>query len=483
MYNDEPLTSPLRLATEALSVRIFAHFNSNPNLLTHANLLYGHALHAAQRAITDPTSATADETLLSILIFTLYESLTLPSTETWSQHVQGAITIIEARGIEQFANQRSLILFRATRELMLIDALGRRKFVPPLPWPAGWYGDQPANASSGGVADHSYIGLIDVLAKADVLLSRQGAAASTADVSLLLEAAYDVQTSLLEAEVNMPPQHAYRSHFHPAPGVQLTGKDFLESPVYRPGAVHLYKDLHSAGIRSSNRTFQFLCTGIIVDALQWLFPDEYAEDRQYQAAVYRLQYLADDIAASIPFHMGYRVAREARPPPEPGPIQRPINETGGYFLIWPLQVACSRLEVPERQRHWLQAKLQVVGERYGLRQGHDWPQVISDVSRTTPNSLETSKTQRAISALGETMFQQRLARLPPVLPEPPGLSLLSLTSTTPPTSNAQPLDDTSTSEALIPASTSRSLPPEFLQMVDQLKQRSATPEVPQQLDP
>ncbi|KAM3497343.1 hypothetical protein MY10362_009302 [Beauveria mimosiformis] len=62
---------------------------------------YVSALHLVNSALADPVASLADETLQSILLLDLYEKLVnckRTSTESWMRHMNGAISLIRARG-------------------------------------------------------------------------------------------------------------------------------------------------------------------------------------------------------------------------------------------------------------------------------------------------------------------------------------------------------------------------------------------------
>lgn len=107
--------SALSLATEAVAMAVMAKTPDNERLNQYAAHLYGRALAATQQAMQDPAQATSDETLLAILLFALYESIVSSehSTAAWTKHIDGAVAIVRARGVEQFETPQSLGLFRA----------------------------------------------------------------------------------------------------------------------------------------------------------------------------------------------------------------------------------------------------------------------------------------------------------------------------------------------------------------------------------
>lgn len=78
----------------------------------------------------------------------LYESVRSPSTTNWSSNVEGAVSVGQARGPVQFEDPQSLVLSRATRTQMLVDAIQRREAVGDFPGPEGWLGDHSKSITS-----------------------------------------------------------------------------------------------------------------------------------------------------------------------------------------------------------------------------------------------------------------------------------------------------------------------------------------------
>lgn len=96
--------------------------------------------------------------------------------------------------------------------------------------------------------------------------------------------------------------------------------------------MHLYENVKISIIRNNNRVSQLLCSSVVIDCLKWLDPEGLTEERRYRAAAYRVQYLVDDIAASVPFHLGYRLAGEV-----PQPENSEIPKQGSYRnhpILW-----------------------------------------------------------------------------------------------------------------------------------------------------
>lgn len=310
----------LYLAVEAVSVSVVANWPGRKHLQQRSTRLYGQALQAAQTALRDPQQATSNETLLSILMFSLYESVTSSdqSVQAWTRHIDGAVAIVRARGTTQFNDQQSLALFRAVRTQMLTNAIQQRKALPDFPGINGWMGDTDGEQTAVSILIEKSIKLPGLLAKSKPLLSSEKTAQTTAEITMMLQEAYEVQQALSKWELQIPPQWGYRSiSNHIANQSTIVDFEQIEELEVWPGpTMHVYKDVHIACIRNNNRVSQILCSSVVIDALKWLTPDpaQYMLDERYTTARIRLQSLVDDICYSVPFHLyGPDVIENARP--------------------------------------------------------------------------------------------------------------------------------------------------------------------------
>ena len=73
MYENSKPGSPLEIATHAVSLSAVANWPGRRHLGQRAGMIYGRAMRAVQSALQDPKQATSNETLLVILLFSLYE--------------------------------------------------------------------------------------------------------------------------------------------------------------------------------------------------------------------------------------------------------------------------------------------------------------------------------------------------------------------------------------------------------------------------
>lgn len=373
MHNVTYPGSTLSLATQALALRTVANYPSHEYLSVRAHQLYVRAMMAAQTAIEDPTRAISDDTLLAILLFTLYESVTSTGTERWSSHIRGAVSILCVRGSPQLVSAQSRSLFRATRALMLMDALQHREAIVEFPDARGWLCDQTKPEAIGTILEHSLL-LPNLLNRAKCLMSQRQNTQRTAQVQGLLDEAYSLQNELFTWDLDLPPTFGHKSYVHPHTTI-LNAKSFNAYTTtlweHWPGVpLHIYPDIQVATIRNNNRVSQLLCANLVLSCLQWLLPLSHYDDRRYKAAGYRIQYLVDDIVASVPFCLGFRVVEDPQGPDAdlPGHAKGAKRGGGSHSLIFPLTICARMPAVSAAQRTWIRGRLQLISKRFGLKQ-------------------------------------------------------------------------------------------------------------------
>ncbi|KAJ6786727.1 hypothetical protein PWT90_09665 [Aphanocladium album] len=93
----------LTASVDAASLAFFAlrQFVPSNEIIKLTTERYVAALHLVNAALADPASSLADDTLQSVLLLDLYEKLVYrkrTSTASWMKHMNGAISLIRARG-------------------------------------------------------------------------------------------------------------------------------------------------------------------------------------------------------------------------------------------------------------------------------------------------------------------------------------------------------------------------------------------------
>ena len=291
--------SALSLATKAVAIAVMARTSNREHLNQHAARIYGRALAAAQRAMRDPAHATSDETLLAILLFAVYESITSSenSTAAWTQHIEGAIAIVRARGVEQPLSL--LDFFRAARNQILTNASHQRNPVQEIPGPKTWLSDMGDRDFVKFEMLRTSSGMPILLNRACSLLSQSDSPELRVQLETLLEDALDAQKNLSAFHGRMTKEWADASF--ETTSASETHEDGEASMWLR--STGMYKDTDVASARSNTRVNQMLCSSVIIEALKWLHPETYSKDERYQSAKSRIHDLVHDICRTVPFHL------------------------------------------------------------------------------------------------------------------------------------------------------------------------------------
>ncbi|EXJ92863.1 hypothetical protein A1O3_01417 [Capronia epimyces CBS 606.96] len=134
MYLRSSSESPLRIATAAVTVNIAMMWNYHGCDAGPARRLYAKAISAMRQALSNPSTSTSDELLMTTLIFDLYDSLLahfLPELPQPGKHKRGALALVKHRGTSNFATEVGRELVNVTRQTILGHALAWRKPFPP----------------------------------------------------------------------------------------------------------------------------------------------------------------------------------------------------------------------------------------------------------------------------------------------------------------------------------------------------------------
>ena len=284
--------SALYLVTEAIALRAMTSFPENSSLAQCAEKLHDRAVQAGESALEPPDLVKTDEMRMSSWLFSLYECVA-------SSNLKDVDTI--------------------EREDVANDSASAR--TDP---------SSEAKSRNPSYQFQNSARMRMVLAKAKQLLDHESIRTPNSiwEVNRVLHETYDLQNELFQWDMNMPPHFGYRSTSNTS---SLLEKDATSPPEAWPPSIHFYNNVHTASIRNNNRVSQLLCSNVVVQALKWLDPEGFSADGRFKAAVYRIQYLVNDIAASVPFHLGVRnesevpPTRRKRQPEASKYMQRPGN--------------------------------------------------------------------------------------------------------------------------------------------------------------
>jgi hypothetical protein len=147
---------------------------------------------------------------------------------------------------------------------------------------------------------------------------------------------------------------------------------------------HIYEHLWAAFNMNTYRTTHLMIHSMI---LEYLVP--YATSThpvgmiqnpasQYQKSLKTSHYLGTEIAASLPFHLGFGKSSGMPPPHKRTPI------AGGLFSLWPLYILGTTRSIPEDLRAWAAERLVMIRNTMGIQTASMLAWVVGMTIGTNP---------------------------------------------------------------------------------------------------
>lgn len=133
LYNQVPMVSHLSHSVDAVSLAFSATQFESQELASFAAKKYLAAVESLGLSLREPNAVVNDQILQSILLLDLYEKLIGPNLNmpgSWMTHIQGAMSMIESRGLLNISSHMSLQLTRSAFSHLVISC-GIAKF--PIP--------------------------------------------------------------------------------------------------------------------------------------------------------------------------------------------------------------------------------------------------------------------------------------------------------------------------------------------------------------
>ncbi|EMD88437.1 hypothetical protein COCC4DRAFT_65155 [Bipolaris maydis ATCC 48331] len=115
----------------ALGIAGIANLYMDSRLKREATRWYLDAIKMTNAAISSPTDVTADSTLASINLLGMVEATSNEnSLQGWSNHVEGAASLIKLRGMDQFSTPAGQRMYLHTVGLFTMNCMGKSMPIP-----------------------------------------------------------------------------------------------------------------------------------------------------------------------------------------------------------------------------------------------------------------------------------------------------------------------------------------------------------------
>lgn len=133
LYSQAPAMGHLACSVDAVSLAFTAVQFESQEITTFANKRYVAAIQNLGQALRDPKALESDEILQSVLLLDLYEKLSNHEAHTprsWMSHIQGAMSLVAARGSLNFSNPIACQLTRSVVTSLIISCGAAMVSVP-----------------------------------------------------------------------------------------------------------------------------------------------------------------------------------------------------------------------------------------------------------------------------------------------------------------------------------------------------------------
>ena len=328
--------SPLSVATSAVAVNIAQMWmQRGPDTLL-ARSIFQKSLTALKRDISDPVKATADETLMTVLLLEFYEAVgsRFQNKDSSATHQSGAVALIKHRGAANFKSEVGKRLLIAVRSQVITHAVQTKKKIEFDPEVWGDQDDMPVNPAIN--LDRLVAELANLQVQESGMLSRSSSpitpssmssrstsssSSSSTSTQSLFNAALELDTRLSVWPKQVP------DNWHP---MAVSSPDLVHPSIFEAGVYgetcDVYYSLHVAAIYNQYRCARLAVLKIILKCCNLMGNEFMGGFRPTQDYARReVQALVDEICASSPFYLGNRT--------EPGLID---DTDGVYYPQMPM---------------------------------------------------------------------------------------------------------------------------------------------------
>ncbi|OJI84882.1 hypothetical protein ASPTUDRAFT_188979 [Aspergillus tubingensis CBS 134.48] len=359
-------TSHEALMTSLASVGIamISRIRKSEPMKIAAEKEYGNALQLLTTAVADQQQAKNNATLAAVLMLAIFEVITSRGSrfiDSWTNHIRGAVALLELRGVEQLQDPDGLQLFLQLRYQIIIGCLQREARVPDsvlhcvkvamfLRPHTVAYGDRLINIM-GRLAN------LRADIKEKILTDRKK----------MLESAYAIEAELMSWLTSLPGNFPYATIDDPWPTLNWGPKPY--NNVY-----HVYTDFWICNSWNQYRVARIITSDLILTCIRELnsgspLPADLVTHTSQIRNTARQ--LASDICASVPYYFTDSVFKLATGQAEMSSRYEIPSQQGfvrGLVLLWPLSMAAATRGLNHPLRHWVLDCLQLIGHGMGIDQ-------------------------------------------------------------------------------------------------------------------
>ncbi|OHW98897.1 fungal specific transcription factor domain-containing protein [Colletotrichum incanum] len=336
-YLDSRPNHMVRSAIQAVGMAALSNVCHAPYLAFQAKGRYGQALKATNLALCNTSQAKEDSTLMAIMLLVLFMTITFEQesdSHAWATHIEGANTLLQLRGKDQFTREIGIQLYIQFRNQILQACMHRGMEVPPglvevtMDFETSRHGKSYIRMrhESLAVIGFRLVNLLAAIKKHDIT-----------DPDKICQIAFDVN-NCLQTWVSL--------QYH---------RNFVERDAEEPsisssfnGKRHVYESAWGAQIWNDWRSLGIVMNRIILDYVdEQSFENDALKQKMRYDSVTCIQRLSTDICISTSSLSGSPRAAS---------------------MIWPLHIVSQETINTPKVRFWAIERLRDIRKSMGIKQ-------------------------------------------------------------------------------------------------------------------
>lgn len=340
----------LLASMSAVGLASFSNSVHAPELMIRARKDYVHALQLTNTALRSPREAKKDSTLFAVMILGIYETITGSnerSLAAWTEHINGAATLVKLRGRDQFKTPAGKSMFMQVTSSLMLSCVQRTVAMPQHIL------DLRKEAAEFGGVDPKNPGFRISAVIIDFTIFRSNVReCRIVGPRAIIEAALEIDSRFIAVFDGLSEDWKYETVY----------TDKTPHLIWS-GSYHVYKERWIGHIYNGMRTCRVLLHEIVRDQLlaasTAMTPIFSTSEliMQGETSVAIMLEMQAQILASIP-HTN----------PSLNSTSSLLEGSRTYFTLWPLYLVGAMDLTTEPVRKWAIARLRHIGRSVGIRQ-------------------------------------------------------------------------------------------------------------------
>ncbi|KAL2042764.1 hypothetical protein N7G274_004523 [Stereocaulon virgatum] len=345
IYNLTSSYSELPAIIQAIGMAGIANLQSSSEPMMIARRKHTACLRALNSSLQDPKTATSDATFMTVMLLSLYETITgfsPQSLKSWVNHINGATAIMRLRGKASLQTVVGRHLFSLLRIQIVVDCIQRRALIPPeiIEW-SEYVIEMETNIDYRH--EQETFPIITRLCTLRGLIEKE----RNNDPAVLV-IAKGIDADLIEWADKSPSCFKYTRVFSNDAENVLSGYYHVYPKVWVVGTWNLY------------RSARILAHEVIERWLSRNFAVDFAQLQRSEAV---LSMMSADICASVPCVFGQIDANGLQIG-----SSRFARAGTGTWILWPLYLAATMNRAMPTTRSWVINQLDRMGRTMGIQQ-------------------------------------------------------------------------------------------------------------------